>query len=152
MVKRLDDKGREVVDSTPMAIPVGFQRPESLSETIRRLVRSEELRRLAERAGAETFEEADDFDVGDDFDPTSPYETQFDPGLGREVTKAEAEFINAKRREFDRALPPRQRRARSSEEEEPVKRARKGQDASDEASPKASRKLSKKASPEDDDE
>jgi len=29
--------------------------------------------------GAETFEEADDFDVNDDMDPMSPYEEQFDP-------------------------------------------------------------------------
>lgn len=127
---KLDELGREVLDPTPVAIPVGFQKPESLAETIRRLVRTEEFRRAVERQGMETFEEADDFEVGEDYDPSSPYETQFDPGLNREVTNAEAELLNAARKEFDRRLPPRQPKTGVAEEEEPVKRSRKSRKAS----------------------
>lgn len=68
----------ELVDPTPIAPPIGFKRTPSLAEQIRDMVRSEALRAEVEKAGAETFEEADDFDVDDDFDPTSPYEADFD--------------------------------------------------------------------------
>lgn len=43
------------------------------------MVRSERLKLEVEAQGQETFDEADDFDIGDDFDPTSPYESDFDP-------------------------------------------------------------------------
>lgn len=76
---RHDERGREVLDPTPMAVPTHLRRPPTLQEQIRMMVRSEELRRAVSDAGGETFEEADDFDVGDDFDPTSPYEEAFDP-------------------------------------------------------------------------
>lgn len=75
----LDSRGREQVDSVPMAPPVGFKPQPSMIENIRALVRSESLRHAAETAGFETFEEAEDFDVGDDIEPSSPYEQQFEP-------------------------------------------------------------------------
>lgn len=75
----LDKYGREVLDSTPMQPPVGYQRTKSLAEQIRDMVRSEALRQAAEAAGFESFEESDDFDVGDDYEPSSPYEEHFDP-------------------------------------------------------------------------
>lgn len=78
-MSKLNDKGQEVLDSKPMAIPVHLKRPETLAEQIRRMVRSEALSSAAARAGAETFEEAEDFDVDDDFDPSSPWEIDFDP-------------------------------------------------------------------------
>lgn len=81
----LDEKGHEIPDSTPMALPVGFKRPESLQDQIRRLIRSERLAMEASSLGRETFEEADDFDVGDDYDPTSPYEEVFEPREAPEV-------------------------------------------------------------------
>jgi len=70
--------GREKPDPTPMEPPIGFNRQPSLAEQIRTMVRSEALRQAAEKAGAESFEEADDFEVGDDYDPSSPYEQDFD--------------------------------------------------------------------------
>lgn len=84
---RLDSLGREIVDPNPIAVPTGFQRPETLEEQIQRLVRT----RLSEAYDdeTETFEEADDFDVGDDVEPFTPYETYFDPILGQELTPKE---------------------------------------------------------------
>lgn len=77
--KPLTPDGKEILDPTPLAPPVGYFRQPSLTEQIRQMVLSERLRQEAEAAGMESFEEADDFDVGDDFDPTSPYEQDFDP-------------------------------------------------------------------------
>lgn len=74
-----DEQGHEIPDPVPMEPPLGYRRTPSLAEQIRMHIRSEALRRAAEEAGYETFEEADDFDVGDDYDPTSPYEEVFDP-------------------------------------------------------------------------
>lgn len=71
--------GREYLDPTPIAPPIGYTRTKSLAEQIRDMVRSENLRQLAEAAGHESFEEADDFDMPDGNDPTSPYEEDFDP-------------------------------------------------------------------------
>jgi len=68
----------EVLDTTPVAIPARFNRASNLNEVVRQMVRSEELRRIAEAAGEETFDEADDFDVGDDYEPSSPYEEIFE--------------------------------------------------------------------------
>jgi len=68
----------EKLDVTPVAIPLRFTRASNLNEVVRQMVRSEELRRLAEQAGAESFDEADDFSVDDDDDPRSPYEEVFE--------------------------------------------------------------------------
>jgi len=75
----LTKDGRERPSDVPLAPPLGYVKQPTIHERIRDMVRSEHLRREAEAAGAETFEEADDFDVGDDFDPSSPYEGDFDP-------------------------------------------------------------------------
>lgn len=73
-VKRcLDDDGSEVLDTTPVAIPVRFSRAETIVEQVRRLVAGE-LSGAATLAGFESFDEADDFDVGDDYEPSSRYE------------------------------------------------------------------------------
>lgn len=75
---KYDEQGRELMDPTPIAPPIGYKKSPSISEQIRTMIRSEHLRREAEEAGYETFEEADDFEVGD-FDPKSPYEEIFEP-------------------------------------------------------------------------
>lgn len=76
-----DSRGREIPDPTPMQPPVGYNPQPSLAQQIRQMVVSERLAMEAREAGAETFEEADDFDVGDDFEAErhSPYEANFDP-------------------------------------------------------------------------
>lgn len=84
----LDEHGHEVPDPRPMRIPAGFKRPETLAEQVQRLVRTH-VSRLAEAQGAETFEESEDFDVGDDEDPSTPYETHFDPLIGKDLSAAE---------------------------------------------------------------
>lgn len=73
-------RGEEIPDPRPVALPVGFKRPQSLQERMKYLLRSEELQRAQERAGIETFDEADDFEV-DEQDPLqgTPYEDDFDP-------------------------------------------------------------------------
>lgn len=87
---RLDHLGREVPDPTPLEIPAGFRRPETLQEQIRRLVQTS-LSAHAAAQGAETFEESEDFDVDEEFDPTTPYETFFDPALNRDISAHEFE-------------------------------------------------------------
>lgn len=82
----LDEKGREIPDPTPISIPLGFKKPETLAEAVRRLVRSDQWAKEMIDTDQETFEEADDFDVGDDFDPSSPFEQIFDPVLNRDVS------------------------------------------------------------------
>lgn len=77
--------GRESPDPTPLAMPAGFMRPPTLAEQVQRLVRTA-ISRHAEQQGFESFDDADDFDVDEDVEPTTPYETFFDPILGRDVT------------------------------------------------------------------
>lgn len=74
-----DELGREIPDPTPLAPPLGYKKQPTLAEQMRAMVISEKLKAEARAAGAETFEEADDFNVGDDYDPTSPYEEIFEP-------------------------------------------------------------------------
>lgn len=108
-VKRLDEFGQEIPDPRPVRIPAGFRRPETLAEQVQRLVRTH-ISRDAEQNGMETWEEANDFDVDDDFDPSTPYETFFDPVLGRELTPHEfrqneqalrSEYLQAQERYFE---------------------------------------------------
>lgn len=70
-----DDLGREIPDPTPVSLPAGFQRPEPLAETIRRLVRNE-VSRQAVDSGMESFEESLDFDIDDEELPESPSEAR----------------------------------------------------------------------------
>lgn len=97
-LSRLDEHGREIPDPTPVTIPSGFRRPPTLQEQVQRLVRGELSRRAAEQ-GFETFEDADDFDVEGDEDPHTPFETHFDPVLGKEISPAEFKAQEARYRE-----------------------------------------------------
>lgn len=67
----------ETPDPTPVAMPVNFHRPKPLQEQMREYTRRT-LNHLAEQQGAESFEEADDFDIGDETpEPASPHELEF---------------------------------------------------------------------------
>lgn len=66
--------GRELPDPVPISPPLGFIEQPSMVDHIRAMVRSEHLRFAAEQAGAETFEESDDFDIPDDDEPLSAYD------------------------------------------------------------------------------
>lgn len=79
--KQIGTDGKEYLDDTPIAPPVGYKRQPSLAEQIRLMVRNERLAAELAAQGIETFEESEDFDIGDDFDPTTPWENDFDPPL-----------------------------------------------------------------------
>lgn len=86
----LDKQGHEVPSDKPIALPTGMKRPETLQEQISRLVRHEQFAQaVTGDQDEESFDEADDFEVGEDFDPSSPYETVFDPIIQRDVSPAE---------------------------------------------------------------
>lgn len=76
---RHDERGREIPDPTPVAMPAGLSKPESMQDMIRRFVRLE-ASRAAEASGYESFEEADDFEPDDVEldDIQSPYVTPVD--------------------------------------------------------------------------
>jgi len=78
---RLDPNGAEVLDETPIMIPSGLTRPETLAEKVAHMLRGERMRMAAEAQGFETFDEAEDFDVDDDYDPHSQWENDFDVPL-----------------------------------------------------------------------
>lgn len=94
---RLDKEGREIPDPNPVEVPAGMKRPETLAEQVQRLVRTS-ISAHAALHGQESFEEADDFDIEDDFDPSTPYETHFDPVIGRDITPAD--FQNPEKRAY----------------------------------------------------
>lgn len=70
---RLDKDGNEILDPTPVALPVRFQRPPSLVDDVRRLV-AQEMSRVAMDQDFDSFEDADDFDIDDDDQPRSRHE------------------------------------------------------------------------------
>lgn len=65
---KYNEKGQELPDDTPLEIPAGFKRPETLHEMMKRYVRSEQFRQAADAAGVDTEEEANDFEVEDEED------------------------------------------------------------------------------------
>lgn len=72
----IDSQGREVLDKTPVAIPLHHSVPPvSMIELIHQLYRD------MNNSEKETFEDADDFDVPDELGiemENTPYETFFD--------------------------------------------------------------------------
>lgn len=61
----VDESGAEVLDPTPVELPIGYKHPKTLEERIQEAIR-QELSQVASKEGYETFQEANDFDVGDD--------------------------------------------------------------------------------------
>lgn len=88
---KLDSRGREILDPTPIALPIGLRRPETLQETMASMIRGYFLS-AKQAEGYETPEEADDFydsEMGDD--PRSPWELSADQeGRALELLKAES--------------------------------------------------------------
>lgn len=71
---KFNDKGHEILDPTPIALPVGMSKPESLESKMRRFIRTE-FSRQAQDQGMESFDEANDFDMDDEADlPLTRYE------------------------------------------------------------------------------
>lgn len=59
-----NDKWEEIPDPTPVELPTGYNKPETLQQMIQRYVRAASV--AASDQGFETEEEADDFEVLDD--------------------------------------------------------------------------------------
>lgn len=88
---RLDEKGREIVDSRPMEPPVGYVKRESVTDQIRRMIAQASIE--ASQAGAESEEEANDFYMEDDPAsalPPSQYEFDEDYELEQALRRQEA--------------------------------------------------------------
>lgn len=66
---RFTVNGEQVLDITPIEVPIGWNPPETIEMTIARLVRNE-VSRAAEAAGFDTLDEAYDFDTpeGDEYE------------------------------------------------------------------------------------
>lgn len=118
----LNERGHEILDPTPVAIPVGFKKPLSLEERMIRFIRSERVRAHLDQSGHETFEEADDFNVGEDFDPVSPYEEHFDHLQNYENDKAARAARSRPNKKFEEETPSEQKKA--PDRKEPKKRAK----------------------------
>lgn len=60
----LDEFGREILDQTPVSLPLHYNKPEPIHQRVRRLV----LEALAAQTGddVETLEDANDFEIPDD--------------------------------------------------------------------------------------
>lgn len=97
--------GKLIPDPVPIAPPIGYKKQPTMVELIRDMVRGENLRRLAEEQGAETLEQADDFEIGDD-PPSleSGYENDLDPPLTELLTAGRQELANKQKPE--QAIPP----------------------------------------------
>lgn len=67
---KFDNQGRELPDGTPLEVPLRFRTPETTDERITRMI-STAMSNYAVEAGAESIDEANDFDIeGDDPDDT----------------------------------------------------------------------------------
>lgn len=77
-MSKLTDQGEEILDPTPVQIPIELRKSESMDERIRRIIQHS-ASVAAQAQGLETFDEADDFDIDDDpIDPSTPWEKDFD--------------------------------------------------------------------------
>lgn len=66
IIKRLTDKGREILDSTPISVPVRIRKPLSDYDRFRNMVQVASLE--AQNSGFESIEDSQDFDIEDEFD------------------------------------------------------------------------------------
>ncbi len=73
--------GGEMLEPTPLEIPIGFQKPETLASKIKRMVQIQ-ISESAQDAGFESIQEANDFDIPgeDDNVATSGFETTEENG------------------------------------------------------------------------
>lgn len=119
--------GEEILDPTPVALPIRFKRPTPLNERIKQMV-AQEMSLAAQAAGEESFNEADDFNIPDDpIDPSTPYEENFDPHVP---------FIGARAAEMAHGLVPDEIDSKIEAGVKEVERLRK-QQASKKPKPKA---------------
>lgn len=81
---RYNDKGQEILDTTPVEMPLGWDRPESLEQTIARMIHADRVRGSQDEV--DSPEEGEDFMVEDDPLPPSIHEfTEFDERRAQEI-------------------------------------------------------------------
>lgn len=112
LVQVHDSEGREIPDPVPMAPPLGYNRPLSMFDHQRNMVRAEHerLRMLELDELRETPDQANDFEIDEDIENTaSLYEEKFDP-VSFEVRSRlrQAEFAASVNAAVD-GLPPQQK-------------------------------------------
>jgi len=100
--------GSPKLDPVPLAPPIGYKKQPSMVEIIRDMIRSNNLATAAAAAGAETFEESEDFDIPDDpVQLVSQWENQHDPSLDELLTAGkEIERLKAKKQEEAKKASP----------------------------------------------
>lgn len=87
MSKYHNERGAEVSDQTAVEVPLGWKRPESTEEMMRRIVKGA-LDEQARELGFETFEQSDDF-ATDDVDDL--------PFSQHELTDMQEQYIKPRR-------------------------------------------------------
>lgn len=101
---KYDKEGNEIPDNTPVEVPLGYRTPPTLEQRMQAMIRSEAMAQYARAQGAETFDEANDFDVDDeDGTPESPHELD-DQEI--ELKQATAELEAARRAAGPHPKPP----------------------------------------------
>lgn len=110
-ITKFDEHGRELPDPTPLELPAGLKRPESLQESIRRMIRTD-FSAYAESHGEDTWEEANDFDVDEDEAEIFPTHHE----LAEEVIDAQRE-VNKERAAKESGQRDGRRAVRETEEE-----------------------------------
>lgn len=113
-------QGEEILDQTPVSIPIRLNRPPTLNERIKRMMQLE-LSEYARQQGKESFEDADDFDIPDDeVQINSPYEEDFDPEVpfvatreaeikGQIVEDIDDKKIEAGKKSYEKYQPKKQK-------------------------------------------
>lgn len=112
-------KGREYLDTTPVEWPIGLSVPESLEQKIARMVRTG-VSQFALAQGAESFEEADDFDIGDEEEVSSPHELDDDQLRIMADMEAVRRIPPQFREAFEREIERRRAAAEKAVEKPPV--------------------------------
>lgn len=65
--RRLNEKGQEVPDPTPVELPIGYKHPLPLEQRMRQMIKTH-LSSVAQQEGFESWEEANDFKMPDESD------------------------------------------------------------------------------------
>lgn len=121
IIRRALLKETEAVDPVPHSASLGIVKPPSLDELVARAVRAEIQRNRAPQQFAAQNDalDFDSDDAGDEFGG-SPHETHFDSRVGREITRAEAAFLDNERKAFDSYVTEVKKKAKKKEPASPA--------------------------------
>lgn len=141
-----NEKGEEILDKTPVALPVGYEVPEPLEKMVARMVRAASAHSAS--MGNETLEEANDFGPDEEEDEVKTmyqYQTMEEEYLDEKPrTSSEGDSVVAtnnesepdsdsakvqKFRSSDREEQPRNRRAEDKDRTEQRRERRKAADS-----------------------